>query len=249
MSDLKLDQHTEILKNLVKNYKNSSETTEIGEVVSNLDGILNITGLRNAQLNEVLSINDKFYAVVLSLSSDLVGGVMLSEYDSVQEGDVVKRTGKTFSAPVGDKVLGRVISVLGGAIDGEIDFENSEWEQVERIAPGVMERKSVTEPLYTGILAIDALIPIGKGQRELIIGDRQTGKTSIALDAIINQKGKNCYCIYVSIGQKNSTLFQLVQRLRDAGALEYTTVVNASASDLPALKFLAPFVGITIAEN
>ncbi|OAL09864.1 F0F1 ATP synthase subunit alpha [Candidatus Mycoplasma haematobovis] len=246
--DIKLDQYTETLRSLIKNYKACSVSTEYGKVITNSDGILNISGLKNAQLNEVLIINDSLYALVLSLSSDLVGAVMLSEYSSVQEGDEVKRTNKTFSAPVGNSLAGRVINVLGKAQDEELDIQNVEWEQVERIAPGVMERQSVDQPLYTGVLAVDALIPIGKGQRELIIGDRQTGKTSLALDAIINQKGKDCYCVYVSIGQKNSTLFQIVKRLKEKEAMDYTVIVNASASDLPSLKFLAPFVGITIAE-
>ncbi|AEW44992.1 ATP synthase F1, alpha subunit [Mycoplasma haemocanis str. Illinois] len=247
--ELKLDKYTETLRSLIKNYKTCSVSTEYGKVITNADGILNISGLKNAQLNEVLVINDSLYAMVLSLNSDLVGAVMLSEYSSVQEGDEVKRTSKTFSAPVGDSLAGRVINVLGKPQDDGSELSGVEWEQVERIAPGVMERKSVTEPLYTGILAVDALIPVGKGQRELIIGDRQTGKTSLAIDAIINQKGKDCYCVYVSIGQKNSTLFQIAQKLRDKGAMDYTVIVNASASDLPALKFLAPFAGITIAEH
>lgn len=253
MSELKLDQHTETIKSLIKNYKAGITKSEVGTVISNLDGILNISGLRNVKLNEVLEIennrdNKKLFALVLSLSADLVGAVMLSEYSSVQSGDLAKGTSKTFSAPVGDCLKGRVIDVLGNTIDDGSVLVGHEWEQVERIAPGVMKRQSVTEPLYTGILSIDALIPIGKGQRELIIGDRQTGKTSIALDAIINQKGKDCLCIYVSIGQKNSTLFQIRQKLQDKGAMDYTVIVNASASDLPALKFLAPFVGITIGE-
>lgn len=249
MSELKLDLHTEAIKKIIKNYQSVSVTTEIGTVVTNSDGILSISGLHNAQLNEVVVIKGILYALILSLGSDLVGAVMLSEYQDVHEGDTVERTGKTFSAPVGDALLGRVISVVGTAIDGKTPLTNLQMEQVERIAPGVMDRQSVNEPLYTGILAIDSLIPIGKGQRELIIGDRQTGKTSIAVDAIINQRGKNCHCVYVSIGQKNSTLSQIIQKLTEKGAMEYTTVVNASASDLPSLKYLAPFVGITIAEK
>ncbi|GCE63830.1 F0F1 ATP synthase subunit alpha [Candidatus Mycoplasma haematohominis] len=249
MPDLKLDTHTEAIKDLIKNYKKTSVSSEIGQVVTNSDGILTISGLNDVQLNEVVIINDKFYALVLSLNADLIGAVMLSEYDEVKEGNLVKRSGRSFSAPVGSQLLGRAISVVGRQIDGGLDLGDLPMEQVERIAPGVMERQTVSEPLYTGILAIDSLIPIGKGQRELIIGDRQTGKTSIAIDAIINQKGKDCYCVYVSIGQKNSTLFQLIQKLKDKDALSYTTIVNASASDLPSLKYLAPFVGITIAEK
>lgn len=249
MADLKLETHTEAIRNLIKNYKRVSVTSEIGQVVTNSDGILTISGLVNVQLNEVIVVNDKLYALVLSLNADLVGAVMLSEYDEVKEGDAVKRTGRSFSAPVGNQLLGRAINVVGTQVDGGFDLGDLPMEQVERIAPGVMERQTVSEPLYTGILAIDSLIPIGKGQRELIIGDRQTGKTSIAIDAIINQKGKDCYCVYVSIGQKNSTLFQIIQKLRDKDSLSYTTIVNASASDLPSLKYLAPFVGITIAEK
>lgn len=249
MSELKLDLHTDAIRKIIQNYQRVSVTTEIGTVVTNSDGILSISGLHNAQLNEMVVIKGNLYAMVLSLGSDLVGAVMLSEYQDVHEGDSVARTGKTFSAPVGDALLGRVISVVGSALDGKSSLSHLPTEQVEKIAPGVMERQSVNEPLYTGILAIDSMVPIGKGQRELIIGDRQTGKTTIAMDTIINQKGKNCYCVYVSIGQKNSTLSQLIKKLEDNGAMDYTTIINASASDLPSLKYLAPFVGITIAEK
>ncbi|XP_032746489.1 ATP synthase subunit alpha-like [Rattus rattus] len=249
MSELKLDLHTDAIRKLIRNYQTTTVTVETGVVITNSDGILSISGISDAKLNEILIVKENLYALVLSLGSDLVGAVMLSEYQNVFEGDEVKRTGRTFSVPTGSQLLGRVINVVGAPIDGGAELSNAQFEQVERQAPGVMARQSVTEPLYTGILTIDSLIPIGRGQRELIIGDRQTGKTTIAIDAIINQKDQNCNCIYVSIGQKNSTLFQVIQKLKEKDALSYTTIVSASASDLPSLKYLAPFVGITIAEQ
>lgn len=250
MSDnVKLDQFTSTLKGLIENYHMTIDHEEVGVVITNSDGVLNVGGIKNCQLNEILEVGNGMFAIALNLRENMVGAVMLSDFDSVKEGMKVKRTNKTFSAPYGDSLLGRTINVFGKPIDEFGDLKEEGWLPAERIAPSVMERKSVDEPLYTGILIIDALIPIGKGQRELIIGDRQTGKTTIAIDSIINQKSENCYCIYVSIGQKNSTLSQTIAKLQEKNAMSYTTVVSAPASDLPALQFLAPFVGITIAEH
>lgn len=249
MAVSKIDKHTELIRDLIKNYKRQGVTSEFGYVVTNSDGVLTITGLNNVKLNEMLIVSGEYYAVVMSLNSDLVGAVMVSDFSKIQEGAEVKKAGYTFSTPTGSSLLGRVIDPLGRPLDGLGEISYANMCPVERDSPGVMQRKSVTEPLYTGILSVDSLIPVGKGQRELIIGDKQTGKTALALDAIINQADKNCYCVYVAIGQKNSTVNKVVLKLKEMNVMQNTVVVNASASDLPALKFLAPFVGVTIAEE
>lgn len=249
MAVSKIDKHTELIRDLIKNYKRTGVTSEFGYVVTNSDGVLTITGLNNVKLNEMLIVSGEYYAVVMSLNADLVGAVMVSDFSNIQEGAEVKKAGYTFSTPTGSSLLGRVIDPLGRPLDGLGEISGANMCSVERDSPGVMERKSVTEPLYTGVLSVDALIPVGKGQRELIIGDKQTGKTALALDAIINQADKNCYCVYVAIGQKNSTVNKVVLKLKEMDVMKNTVVVNASASDLPALKFLAPFVGVTIAEE
>lgn len=249
MSTTRLNEFAETLKRLIQDNEVSLRGEEVGKVLSNSDGILILSGLSNCFLYEVLMIGPKSIpALVLVLRESSVGAVVLGDYGLISEGMNAVGTGKSFLAPRGDALSGRIINVFGEPLDGKGRIEVEEWKQVEGPAPEVMERSSVCEPLYTGILAIDAIIPIGKGQRELIIGDRQTGKSTLALEAIVNQKGKNVKCVFVTIGQKNSTVFQSFKDLEKAGALDYTTIVVASASDLPALQFLAPFVGITIAE-
>ncbi|MCF0227348.1 MAG: F0F1 ATP synthase subunit alpha, partial [Malacoplasma sp.] len=211
-------------------------------------GIVMVTGLKNVMLNEMLRFANGSYGLALNLENDYVGVVMLGKYNDIAENSVVQRTNKLLSVGVGDALLGRIVDPLGNPIDGKGNIGVDKFMPIEKIAPGVMTRKSVSVPLATGILAIDSMFPIGRGQRELIIGDRQTGKTTVAVDAILNQKGKNCKCVYVAIGQKNSTIAQIALSLSAAGAMEYTTMVVASASDIPAIKYIAPYAGMTIAE-
>ncbi len=238
-----------LIKEQIKNYEHHIENDDVGTVISVGDGIALVYGLDKAMLNELLVFPGDVYGMVLNLEEEHVGVVLLGNDRNIKEGDVVKRTKKVVEVPVGDCMLGRVVNALGQPIDGLGEIKSTKSRPVERIAPGVMTRKSVNVPLQTGITAIDSMIPIGRGQRELIIGDRQTGKTAIAIDTILNQKGKNCLCIYVAIGQKNSTVAQIVQVLKTRGALEYTTVVSATASELAPLQYLAPYSGVTIAEE
>jgi F-type H+-transporting ATPase subunit alpha len=246
---IKPNEISELIKAQIKSYESKLETNDVGSVVSVGDGVANVYGLDNAMNGELLEFPNNIYGMVFNLNEDSVGVVMLGSDRTIKEGDVVKRTGRVVDVPVGDALLGRVINALGQPIDGKGDIKATKRAPVERIAPGVMTRKSVSEPLQTGIKAIDAMIPIGRGQRELIIGDRQTGKTAIAVDTIINQKGKGVYCVYVAIGQKNSTVAHLVEKLKKAGAMEYTTVVSATASELAPLQYLAPYAGVTICEE
>jgi F-type H+-transporting ATPase subunit alpha len=225
-----------------------SEYDEIGKVISISDGIATISGLFNCKSMELLSFENGLKGIALNLEVDSVGAVVLGDYKSISEGDEVKRTNQVLSVPVSDEILGRVVNPLAEAIDGKSAFTGGEPQLLEKISPGVIERESVSVPLQTGIKVIDALIPIGRGQRQLILGDRQTGKTTIAIDTIINQKGKGVKCIYVAVGQKQSKVMQLVQLLEKAGAMEYTTVVLAGASDAPPFLYLAPYTGVTIAE-
>lgn len=248
-NNIKLDSYTSVIKKIIGNYQKIKRTDETGIVITNGDGIVTIGGLRECMLNELLEFANGALAIAFSLQSDVVGAIMLNDYEQIVEGTEVRRTNKIVSVPVGDALLGRVVNALGQPIDNLGQIETDKFEPIEKPAPGVMMRKSVNQPLATGILSIDAMFPIGRGQRELIIGDRQTGKSSIAIDTILNQKGKNCLCIYVAIGQKNSTVTHVIETLRKHEALNYTTVVVASASDLPALKYIAPFTGVTIAEE
>lgn len=245
---IKANEISAILQSQIKNYGKKIKTDEVGEVITVGDGISLVSGLDNAMLGELLEFPNKVLAMALSLEEDAVGAVLLGK-GKVKEGDVVKRTGKIISLPVGDALLGRVINALGKPLDGLKAPNIKKYRNAFRVAPGVMTRKEVNEPLETGIIAIDSMVPIGKGQRELIIGDRQTGKTSIAIDTILNQKGKNVKVVYVAIGQKNSTVAQVVEKLKKAGAMKYTTIVSATASDLAPLQYLAPFAGVTIAEE
>lgn len=249
MSLKNVDQFSTIIKAKIEKYAHRASVSEEGKVISIGDGIANVTGLDNVMLNELVHFENGSYGMTLNLEADFVGVVMLGEYDNINENSVVKRTKRVVSVPVGDALLGRIIDPLGNAIDGKEPIVSEKFMPIEKIAPGVMTRKSVSEPLETGILSIDSMFPIGKGQRELIIGDRQTGKTTIAVDTILNQKGKDVYCVYVAIGQKNSSIAQLVRTLSAKEALAYTVVVSATASDIPALKYIAPYTGITIAEE
>ncbi|EIE40729.1 F0F1 ATP synthase subunit alpha [Mycoplasmopsis canis] len=246
---IKLDDISEIIKERIKNIGNKVDRSEIGRVVSVGDGIAIVSGLEKVKYSEVVSFGTGVYGIALNLEEETVGVALLGDAYSVSEGDTVSRTGQVISVPVGDEMLGRVVDALGIAIDGKGSINTSKTSEIFKTASGVMSRKEVNQPLETGILAIDTMIPIGKGQRELIIGDRQTGKTAIAIDTIINQKGKNVKCVYVAIGQKNSTVAQIVQKLSDTQALEYTTIVVAGASELAPQQYIAPYTGITIAEE
>ncbi len=246
---LNVNQISEIIKKQIKEYGKKIEIHEEGTVVTVGDGIALIDGLDNAMMSELLIFPNEIYGIVLNLEEGAVGAVLMGNDTTVREGDQVRRSGKIVETPVGDALLGRVVNALGRPIDGKGPLKATKKRPVERIAPGVMTRKSVDEPMETGIMTIDAMIPIGKGQRELIIGDRQTGKTSIVIDTILNQKGKNVKCIYVAIGQKSSTVAQIAEKLRAAGALEYTTIVSATASELAPLQYLAPYTGVTIGEE
>lgn len=246
---IKPNEISALIKEQIKNYQHKVTSNDVGQVVTVGDGIALIYGLEKAMLGELLEFPNDIYGMVLNLEEEHVGAVMLGSDKNIKEGDVVKRTGEVVEVPVGDGMLGRVVNALGQPIDGLGEIKFKKKRPIERIAPGVMTRKSVDTPLQTGIKAIDAMIPIGRGQRELIIGDRQTGKTAIAIDTIINQKGKDVICIYVAIGQKNSTVAQIVEKLKLAGAMDYTTVVSATASELAPLQYIAPYSGVTIAEE
>ena len=248
---MKLDtnQISELIKEQIKTFAGQIESNDVGTVISVGDGIASVYGLKEAMLGELLLFPNDIYGMVMNLNIDDVGVVLLGSDRSIKEGDTVKRTGRVVEVPVGDALLGRVVSPLGLPIDEMGPIECKKTRPIERIAPGVMTRKSVDTPLATGIKAIDSMIPIGRGQRELIIGDRQTGKTSIAIDTIINQKGKGVYCVYVAIGQKNSTVANIVNRLKENGCFDYVTVVNASASEAAPQQYIAPFSGMAMAEE
>ncbi|WP_026389384.1 F0F1 ATP synthase subunit alpha [[Acholeplasma] multilocale] len=246
---LNIKEISEVIEKQIKNYGKEVVESEQGSILTVGDGVALIYGLDKAMMGELLIFPNDFYGMVLNLEEGAVGAVILGDTTLIKEGDTVKRSGKVVETPVGDAMIGRVVNALGIAIDDAGPLKTDKNRPVEKIATGVMARKSVSEPLETGILAIDAAIPIGKGQRELIIGDRQTGKTAIAIDAIINQKGKNVKCIYVSIGQKDSTIAQVIEKLKKHGAMEYTTIVNAGAADPAPLQYLAPYTGVTIAEE
>lgn len=246
---LRPDEISSIIKEQIKRYDEVVETKDIGKVMTIGDGVSLIHGLDNAMLGELLEFPHEVYGMVMNLEEDYVGAVLLGQSDEIKEGDEVKRTGKIIEVPVGDEMLGRVVNPLGQAIDGQGPILTNKTRPIERVAPGVMTRKSVSVPLQTGITSIDAIIPIGRGQRELIIGDRQTGKTAIAIDTILNQKGQDIYCVYVAIGQKNSTVAQIVEKLRQGGAMDYTTIVSASASELAPVQYIAPYAGCAIAEE
>ena len=242
------EEITAIIKDQIKNYDVDLNVDDVGSVIEIGDGIAHIHGLEKAMAGELLDFGNDIYGLVLNLEQDNVGAVILGGETKIKEGSQVKRTGKIMQVPVGEAMIGRVVDALGRPIDGKGDIKTQETRPVEFHAPGIADRKPVKEPLQTGIKAIDALVPIGRGQRELIIGDRQTGKTTVAVDTIINQKGQDVICIYVAIGQKQSTVAQVVKKLEEYGAMEYTIVVAASASDPAALQYLAPYAGVTMGE-
>lgn len=247
--NLKPEEISSIIKNQIKNYENKIKLTDTGSVLSVGDGIASVYGLENAMSGELLEFPGGIYGMALNLEEEVVGVVILGDDINIKEGDVVKRTGRIVEVPVGDALIGRVVNSLGQPIDGKGDIKSGKTRPVESSAPGIMDRKSVFEPLQTGIKSIDSMIPIGRGQRELVIGDRQTGKTSILVDTIINQKDKDVICIYVAIGQKRSTVAQLVSTLEDHGAMDYTIVVSATASESAPLQYLAPYSGAAMGEE
>ena len=247
--NLKPEEISSIIKSQIKNYDNKIKLTDTGSVLSVGDGIASVYGLESVMSGELLEFPNKVYGMALNLEEEIVGTVILGDDSSIKEGDMVKRTGRIVEVPVGEAMIGRVVNALGQPIDGKGDIITDKTRPVECPAPGIMSRKSVFEPLQTGIKSIDSMIPIGRGQRELVIGDRQTGKTSILTDTIINQKGKDVICIYVAIGQKRSTVAQLVSTLEEFGAMDYTIVVSATASESAPLQYLAPYAGAAIGEE
>ena len=248
MAQIRADEITSILRQEIENYEKAIDVTEIGSVISVGDGIARIHGLEKVMAGELIEFPHDVSGIAMNLEEDQVGAVLLGDYTEIKEGDEVKRTRRIMSVPVGEELIGRVVNALGEPIDGHGPIQTTRFNPVERLAPGVVARQPVKEPMQTGIKAIDAMIPIGRGQRELIIGDRQTGKTAIALDTIINQKGGDMICIYVAVGQKRSTVAQVVKTLEDYGAMEYTIVVSASASDPAPMQYLAPFSGCAMGE-
>jgi F-type H+-transporting ATPase subunit alpha len=248
MAQIRADEIARVLRGEIENYEKVVNVTETGSVISVGDGIARIYGLEKVMAGEMIEFPHNVTGLALNLEEDQVGAVLLGEYQEIREGDEVRRTGKIMSVPVGEALIGRVVNALGIPIDGKGPILAKESYAAERIAPGVVARQPVKEPLQTGIKAIDAMVPIGRGQRELIIGDRQTGKTAVALDTIINQKGGDVTCIYVAIGQKRSTVAQVVKTLEDAGAMEYTIVVAATASDPAPMQYIAPYSGTAMGE-
>ncbi len=248
MHDMKIEEIGEILRNRIKGYDTQVETSEIGTVISVGDGIARAYGLDQAMAGELVEFKSGIMGLVLNLEEDNVGIALFGEDTEVQEGDIVKRTGRIAEVPVGENMKGRVVNALGQPLDGKGDIVSDETRQIEVKAPGVVYRQSVSEPLQTGIKSIDAMIPIGRGQRELILGDRQIGKTAIAIDTIINQKEEDVYCIYVAVGQKQSTVAQVMDKLKEHGAMEYTTIVAATASDPAPFQFIAPYTGCALGE-
>lgn len=246
---IKAEEISALIKEQIQNYDNKLSVEEIGTVTYVGDGIARAHGLENAMSGELLEFSNGSYGMAQNLESNDVGIIILGEFENIREGDKVKRTGRIMEVPVGEKMIGRVVNPLGQPIDGLGPIETTSTRPVEAVAPGVMQRKSVSEPMQTGLKAIDALVPIGRGQRELVIGDRKTGKTSIAIDTIINQKGQNLICIYVAIGQKESTVRSQVETLRQYGAMDYTIIVNAGASQPAPLLYIAPYAGTAIGEE
>ena len=248
MAHIRADEITKILREEIENYERAIDVSEVGAVISVGDGIARIHGLDNVMAGEMIQFPHDVAGIAMNLEEDQVGAVLLGEYQKLREGDEVRRTGQIMSVPVGEAMIGRVVDALGRPIDGKGPIVTSRRNPIERLAPGVVDRQPVKQPLQTGIKAIDSMVPIGRGQRELIIGDRQTGKTAIAIDTIMNQKGGDMICIYVAIGQKRSTVAQVVRQLEDAGAMAYSIVVSASASEPAPMQYLAPYAGCAIGE-
>ena len=247
--NLRPEEISAVIKDQIRRYASELEVSDVGTVIQVADGIARVHGLENAMQGELLAFPGEIYGMVLNLEEDNVGAVLLGSHKNINEGDIVKTTGRVVEVPVGDAMLGRVVNALGQPIDGKGPVQTDKYRKIERVASGVITRKSVDTPLQTGIKAIDSMVPIGRGQRELIIGDRQTGKTAIAIDTIINQKGQNVKCIYVAIGQKASTVAGIVKTLEEFGAMNYTTVVAATASELAPLQYIAPYSGCAIGEE
>ena len=247
--NLKPEEISSVIKDQIKRYADRLEVSNVGTVIQVADGIARVHGLENAMQGELLEFPGEVYGMVMNLEEDNVGAVLLGNQRNINEGDIVKTTGRVVEVPVGDAMIGRVVNALGQPIDGKGPISTTKYRQIERVASGVITRKSVDTPLQTGIKAIDSMVPIGRGQRELIIGDRQTGKTAIAIDTIINQKGQNVKCIYVAIGQKASTVANIVKTLEEFGAMAYTTVVASTASELAPLQYIAPYSGCAIGEE
>ena len=243
------EEISSVIKEQIKQYSTKLETSDIGTVIQVADGIARIHGLEKAMQGELLEFPGEVYGMVLNLEEDNVGAVLLGDRKNINEGDIVKTTGRVVEVPVGDQLTGRVVNSLGQPIDNKGPIETDKYRPIERVASGVISRKSVDTPIQTGIKAIDAMVPIGRGQRELIIGDRQTGKTAIAIDTIINQKGQGVHCIYVAIGQKASTVANIVKTLEEFGAMDYTTIVASTASELAPLQYIAPYAGCAIGEE
>src|SRR4249920_2579559 len=246
--NIKADEISKIIREQIGSYAADVDVAEVGSVVSIGDGIARVHGVDNAMSGEMLEFPHDVFGIALNLEDESVGVVLLGEFQAIKEGDIVKRTGRIISVPVGDEMLGRVVNALGQPIDGKGPITTKRFSPIERLAPGVVDRQSVKEPLQTGLKAIDAMVPIGRGQRELIIGDRQTGKTAVAIDAILNQKNTGVICIYNAIGQKQSTVAQVVRTLEEADAMRYTIVVAATASDPAPLLYVAPFSACTFGE-
>src|SRR5512137_71658 len=245
---IRAEEISQIIRKEIEGFDQKVAVSETGTVLETGDGIARVYGLENAMAGELLDFGNNVVGLVLNLEEDNVGVALLGDFETIREGDVVKRTGKIAQVPVGDALIGRVVNALGVPIDGKGPIAAKESRKIEIKAPGIIARKSVHEPVQTGIKAIDSTIPIGRGQRELIIGDRQTGKTALAVDTIINQKGQNMYCFYVAIGQKQSTVASVVDKLREHGAMDYTTVISATASDSAPLQYIAPYTGVTMGE-
>jgi F-type H+-transporting ATPase subunit alpha len=248
MAEIRADEISQLIKEQLKGYEAAVEVAEVGTVTEVGDGIARIYGLEKAMASELLELPHDVIGMVLNLEEDNVGAVLLGEDFLIKEGDLVKRTGRIAQVPVGEAMVGRTVNALGQPIDGKGPIEATEHRPIERLAPGVVDRQPVKEPLQTGIKAIDSMIPIGRGQRELIIGDRQTGKTALVVDTILNQKGQDVFCIYVAVGQKRSTVAQVVKIFEDHGAMEYTTVVSATASEPAPLQYIAPYAGCAMGE-
>jgi F-type H+-transporting ATPase subunit alpha len=245
---IKAEEISQIIRDQIKNFDQKVEMEEVGTILTAGDGIAKVYGLDNAMAGELLELPGGVFGIVFNLEEDNVGIVIMGEYGHIGEGDTVKRTGKIASVPVGKALVGRVVNALGQPIDGKGPIETEEFDVIEKIAPGIVKRKPVHEPVQTGIKAIDSMIPVGRGQRELIIGDRQTGKTAVAIDTIINQKGQDMICVYVAIGQKRSTIARIVDTLEKHGAMDYTIIVAASASDPAPMQYIAPLAGTTMGE-
>src|SRR6202163_26465 len=248
MAQIRADEITSILRQEIENYERAIDVSEVGSVISVGDGIARVHGLERVVAGELIAFPHDVAGIAMNLDEDQVGAVLLGDYTEIKEGDTVKRTGKIMSVPVGEALIGRVVNALGAPIDDKGPINTTEFSPVERLAPGVIARQSVREPMATGIKAIDTMIPIGRGQRELLIGDRQTGKTAIALDTILNSAKNNLICIYCAIGQKRSSVSQVVQTLEEAGAMAYTIVVAVTASEPAPMQYLAPFAATAIGE-